>query len=215
MRGETAFAPGRADDGQLLRMRGKGGHASGTRPEKEPHGGGEDKSPLAPATERRETPPRAWGRLLLRHTRLHKAGNTPTCVGKTPAQAYQTSQGWKHPHVRGEDGRPPKSNHHQPETPPRAWGRPSTSSAGASGRGNTPTCVGKTELITETAAALRKHPHVRGEDPISSLAFHFLIETPPRAWGRRAGPCAPAMTSRNTPTCVGKTRPQHAPSSGK
>ena len=32
-----------------------------------------------------------------------KLRNTPTCVGKTFNESYSASEGWKHPHVRGED----------------------------------------------------------------------------------------------------------------
>ena len=52
-----------------------------------------------------------------------------------------------------------------------------------------------------------KHPHVRGEDYSSSINGHQLRETPPRAWGRRLVEKLDQTGVRNTPTCVGKTKP--------
>ena len=94
----------------------------------------------------------------------------------------------------------------QPETPPRAWGRPLiTQSSKALGQ-NTPTGVGKTQCGPDAGAARRKHPHERGED----LHFFFNdnpgMETPPRAWGRRKAGSPKIKARRNTPTGVGKTQ---------
>ena len=50
------------------------------------------------------------------------------------------------------------------ETPPRAWGRRLFAKCDVLGKGNTPTCVGKTGAIRLPPPASWKHPHVRGED---------------------------------------------------
>ena len=50
-----------------------------------------------------------------------------------------------------------------------------------------------------------KHPHVRGEDYLRFRRIRRSEETPPRAWGRPAQPCAHGLAVGNTPTCVGKT----------
>ncbi|SUY89699.1 Domain of uncharacterised function (DUF2825) [Klebsiella pneumoniae] len=134
-----------------------------------------------------ETPPRAWGRLLLMLVDATILGNTPTCVGKTECEPLTCQLFGKHPHVRGED-HPEKGVHRRDkETPPRAWGR----------LANHP--VSRPDPW--------KHPHVRGED-LNLLAGNLNTkETPPRAWGRRGyvqhNPCQ----GGNTPTCVGKTMP--------
>ena len=71
----------------------------------------------------------------------------------------------KHPHVRGED------RHQQPETkaaletPPRAWGRQAEPKKQEEYLRNTPTCVGKTISPMNGRICVKKHPHVRGEDP--------------------------------------------------
>ena len=71
-----------------------------------------------------ETPPRAWGRLVVGHVALLFVQ--------------------KHPHVRGEDKTWLTYLFNDEETPPRAWGRRSTRSGKTLKIGNTPTCVGKT-----------------------------------------------------------------------
>ena len=70
-----------------------------------------------------ETPPHAWGRLNLQSYYVHKTRNTPTCVGKTPADEHGRSRIWKHPHMRGEDASPLELVRMNWETPPHAWGR--------------------------------------------------------------------------------------------
>ena len=70
---------------------------------KHPHVRGEDPDGSGTAFLGIETPPRAWGRLLRNPSRAGKAGNTPTCVGKTLADAPGAAACRKHPHVRGED----------------------------------------------------------------------------------------------------------------
>ena len=51
--------------------------------QKHPHVRGEDDAQYEVVPEERETPPRAWGRLAFARKLGFKAGNTPTCVGKT------------------------------------------------------------------------------------------------------------------------------------
>ncbi len=152
-----------------------------------------------------ETPPRAWGRQVQFVLPDNAAGNTPTCVGKTHASTPFGAHLQKHPHVRGEDLR------HQPkqiwpgETPPRAWGRRIDFFTSSSPSRNTPTCVGKTITHFPASSLTGKHPHVRGEDPTSSITAYVNQETPPRAWGRRLANIRRNEPRRNTPTCVGKT----------
>ena len=70
---------------------------------------------------------------------------------------------------------------------------------------NTPTCVGKTAAQKAISESRKKHPHVRGEDPLTIHRIGDGPETPPRAWGRHTIPRGPRTSGRNTPTCVGKT----------
>ena len=105
-------------------------------------------------------------------------------MGKTNAKNQQAPELWKHPHVRGEDGKPICLSEKSPETPPRAWGRPEVTTEDISGVGNTPTCVGKTQQKDAEDVIVEKHPHVRGEDTWTGMLASTTGETPPRAWGR-------------------------------
>ena len=119
--------------------------------------------------------------------------------------------GRKHPHGRGEDvyGWPLKSD--RMETPPRAWGRHRPAGVVRIFHGNTPTGVGKTLLLLFPVPGLRKHPHGRGEDRTAFFERLAEAETPPRAWGRRAGINRHDAHGGNTPTGVGKTGCWHCP----
>ncbi len=153
-----------------------------------------------------ETPPRAWGRRHWRRTRNDKAGNTPTCVGKTTRQRRRSRSKKKHPHVRGEDAALHSVGLNEWETPPRAWGRQHHRPSRKHIPRNTPTCVGKTSTAGSCPKCMGKHPHVRGEDASKWRSASAQGETPPRAWGRQTSMKAHIATWRNTPTCVGKTQ---------
>ena len=157
---------------------------------KHPHVRGEDKTKDKTEAMARETPPRAWGRLCAFQSRTRRAGNTPTCVGKTRSRRLHAGQAQKHPHVRGEDALPNVNMVESVETPPRAWGRLSCLVSMKLWRRNTPTCVGKTNVDAKMKKERRKHPHVRGEDVSVAMAASAALETPPRAWGR---PIVPAL----------------------
>ncbi len=72
-------------------------------------------------------------------------------------------------------------------------------------RGNTPTGVGKTPKEHTSGTPAEKHPHGRGEDRAAGRVMNWLLETPPRAWGRRDIATQKGISHRNTPTGVGKT----------
>ncbi len=135
--------------------------------EKHPHLRGEDASASFPCRRLMETPPPAWGRHLDSLSNVMMLRNTPTCVGKTPQQLALSRICEKHPHLRGEDS---LSDDHVVvfvETPPPAWGRRVAIEGFAAKHRNTPTCVGKTRERFYSACKIRKHPHLRGEDPLN------------------------------------------------
>jgi len=153
--------------------------------EKHPHGRGEDALSLYTSSDDGETPPRAWGRLKGISGLFAFDRNTPTGVGKTIYGERPPLDDWKHPHGRGEDLSLISLLEGREETPPRAWGRRGLHEIMINKPGNTPTGVGKTAAGAEGAVGAGKHPHGRGEDGISRNASGRLVETPPRAWGRR------------------------------
>ena len=183
--------------------------SAAVREEKHPHVRGEDTDSGQADTCKTETPPRAWGRHFCTEGQYCDIGNTPTCVGKTPPLDEPEREHQKHPHVRGEDEHMLTSSDSVMETPPRAWGRHHEKTPDRKNYRNTPTCVGKTEYEYPWLPQLWKHPHVRGEDPTNLYGTKIIVETPPRAWGRRNSALRQVQGGRNTPTCVGKTTHSH------
>ncbi len=181
-------------------------HSHSTMARKHPHGCGEDVVTFSGITMPPETPPRVWGRRT--HTGVNGLvdGNTPTGVGKTPAQQGAAASTQKHPHGCGEDSWPSKAHCSKPETPPRVWGRPPASCRPWCASRNTPTGVGKTVLQHGKRQAQRKHPHGCGEDKWQPPFLSRCLETPPRVWGRPATLPPDSAALGNTPTGVGKTR---------
>src|SRR5690625_7381617 len=73
-----------------------------------------------------------------------------------------------------------------------------------SDKGNTLTCVGKTDCQLMKIPSFQKHPHMRGEDYGSISKSGKCSETPPHAWGRQRYASYTRSEAGNTPTCVGK-----------
>ena len=92
------------------------------------------------------------------------------------------------------------------ETPPHAWGRLTPSRGINISSGNTPTCMGKTDGQAMDILTVQKHPHMHGEDVYARPDTQTDAETPPHAWGRQTIIRQPYDDTRNTPTCMGKTR---------
>ena len=134
------------------------------RLQKHPHGRGEDNAFKAADPRHQETPPRAWGRLVVKPVTTQMNRNTPTGVGKTVPQACIPGLARKHPHGRGEDCNWLPLMHWLSETPPRAWGRHALDLDMGRLQRNTPTGVGKTHPPPSSPARWWKHPHGRGED---------------------------------------------------
>ena len=152
-----------------------------------------------------ETPPRTWGRLYICNYVSEYYRNTPTHVGKTWRKAAPSGGLTKHPHARGEDRGIIGDVDVDRETPPRTWGRQALPLWKEAKTRNTPTHVGKTRSGLLIADSAEKHPHARGEDFLAVKSFFFLLETPPRTWGRLMVHGLRPLVDRNTPTHVGKT----------
>lgn len=132
--------------------------------QKHPHGCGEDDQVKKAYFEKKETPPREWGRPL-QALHAHQAdGNTPAGVGKTTTTVKWFCRKRKHPHGRGEDQRVRQLHVNEVETPPRVWGRLAEQRLAACEVRNTPTGVGKTTVEGEIFLELGKHLHGCGED---------------------------------------------------
>jgi len=126
-------------------------------------------------------------------------------VGKTGAGGGRKARTSVHPHMRGEDRDGPRQCELSIGSPPHAWGRPGRGLGARSAHRFTPTCVGKTIRWKAAGARCAVHPHMRGEDRISSNLVFIATGSPPHAWGRRGSIHPGAAIWRFTPTCVGKT----------
>ena len=131
---------------------------------KHPHMRGEDIVARYKGSGEVETPPHAWGRQAIDAKVGAIQRNTPTCVGKTAPCPFGVFKGWKHPHMRGEDGKGRDRHEIGKETPPHAWGRQHVRNFIVALGRNTPTCVGKTNSQRTRRGPSWKHPHMRGED---------------------------------------------------
>ena len=133
------------------------------------------------------SPPRAWGRPVLREGWPDQLRFTPTCVGTAPTVPFRTCPVAVHPHVRG-DGAILLHQLQEPSgSPPRAWGRPGHTHKVIAFLRFTPTCVGTACWLPSAASAAAVHPHVRGDGD---------------------GTCRTrSRCSRFTPTCVGTAAP--------
>mgnify|MGYP007032566769 CR=1 FL=1 len=176
-----------------------------TGKQKHPHACGEDSSSSGAVLHQRETPPRMWGRRPRCPQHPRQRRNTPTHVGKTVTVMKAAIQSRKHPHACGEDGAEVEIDTTPWETPPRMWGRLLLLLQTTSGRGNTPTHVGKTINSKCPPVLTQKHPHACGEDPVMPGLASAGLETPPRMWGRPAAERELYGAIGNTPTHVGKT----------
>ena len=89
-------------------------------------------------------------------------------------------------------------------SPPRAWGKWRCGRWFPRDRRFTPTCVGKIHVFLPPDFFETVHPHVRGENSLSTCSSAFPIGSPPRAWGKSTGLHIVLFPLRFTPTCVGK-----------
>ena len=173
--------------------------------QKHPHARGEDSNCISLSTKDLETSPRPWGRQLVKNVLKGCSRNIPTPVGKTLSTMCTWPCSGKHPHARGEDRCLGRQQGCALETSPRPWGRLMRYYRATAQERNIPTSVGKTARHACFNVRCEKHPHARGEDPISKQTEAHKSETSPRPWGRRLEKVLRLGRCRNIPTPVGKT----------
>ena len=116
------------------------------------HERGEDQSNLVHLQDCKETPPRAWRRLLVICLCLRWRRNTSTSVEKTNKVSNGAATNQKHLHERGEDASQLEPQQKPMETPPRAWRRQNVSYETSCLQRNTSTSVEKTSLKSARSA---------------------------------------------------------------
>ncbi len=146
-----------------------------------------------------------WGRVESDPHSKTRGRDTPTCVGKSHLFLFINILHGGHPHVCGEENIRWIYRIIIEGTPPRVWGRVFVKQSGGGVRRDTPTCVGKSSLISRGARAVRGHPHVCGEESPDRCPANPARGTPPRVWGRVYSLLLSSTTRGDTPTCVGKS----------
>ena len=130
------------------------------------------------------SPPRVWGKQCTHIVYFAEHRFTPTCVGKTSQRIVAPSLHSVHPHVCGENRVDIKHGFCFYGSPPRVWGKLPLSLIVIALSRFTPTCVGKTPLRTWNPKYCAVHPHVCGENDISSNSLRRCSGSPPRVWGK-------------------------------
>ena len=135
------------------------------------------------------SPPRPWGRQPARIGQARRQRFTPTPVGTTDALALGCQRVAVHPHARGDDypgrrGRYRDAVHPHARgddwvkpwaianyfgSPPRPWGRRSSTCPRGAITRFTPTPVGTSYTSDLMFAVLAVHPHARGDDAIQLI----------------------------------------------
>ena len=151
------------------------------------------------------TPPRVWGRDSGCTVEPNDHRDTPTCVGKSGYNILMKNLSRGHPHVCGEESNTNDVSSATRGTPPRVWGRVFLCLWNRKPSGDTPTCVGKSDLLYVIHDTYQGHPHVCGEENAVNGLFLAYIGTPPRVWGRDFPIFDFKPFIRDTPTCVGKS----------
>ncbi len=149
------------------------------------------------------SPPQAWGRLRLIAKVAQTIRFTPTGVGTASISSSHLSLCSVHPHRRG-DGYPQSNgNDAHYGSPPQAWGRPRRACQGANFVRFTPTGVGTAHPNLYPARLNAVHPHRRGDGGNWDGAPHWIVGSPPQAWGRPVRLPSLFSSARFTPTGVG------------
>ncbi len=109
-----------------------------------------------------------------------------------------------HPHARGENAIQPMQRTTVNGSPPRSWGKSTTSAVNNLLLRFTPTLVGKMWITLLLTTVMSVHPHARGENTFGSITRLEVAGSPPRSWGKSV-PCLQVVVGKRfTPTLVGK-----------
>ena len=151
------------------------------------------------------SPPRARGRRRMIPTPQSITGLTPACAGTSRTWTSTRPRPRAHPRVRGDVERRHEHGDRFRGSPPRARGRPESTSARKQRDGLTPACAG-TSRLRQQGAPRGAHPRVRGDVPAEPVDPRAELGSPPRARGRRRPSRVRAVRRGLTPACAGTSR---------
>ncbi len=136
------------------------------------------------------SPPRGWGKLTRSGLGIGFTRFTPTRVGKTSVPLWWYGMFSVHPHAGGENLRRNSVRPTACGSPPRGWGKRTTSpSSGVQRVGSPPRGWGKRALVRLRALSFSVHPHAGGENITARRLVWPYNGSPPRGWGKRAPRC--------------------------
>ena len=127
--------------------------------------------------------PRTWGTDTAHVFSPGHVRFIPTYVGNSAAGDTITFSPAVHPHVRGEQRRPLHSNASSSGSSPRTWGTGQSISPDVTGGRFIPTYVGNRKAVVRYRVRDTVHPHVRGEQSLSTRKRERSSGSSPRTWG--------------------------------
>ena len=190
----------------------RGSSGARLRPGLYPHARGANPSLILMRGDPRPLPPRTWGKPAQATSTARLTASTPTHVGQTLYKAMKDGTVSLYPHARGANYFENMIETALVPLPPRTWGKHGVALDGAEPHASTPTHVGQTSLDRPGRPGSHLYPHARGAN--SSLLKPKGTHTPlpPRTWGKPTRPRYRAAHPASTPTHVGQTNADAAPS---
>ena len=166
---------------------------------------GEHKLKLVIITQHQGSSPRVRGTLLAEEAHAGKNGIIPACAGNTSAPPRAGRASWDHPRVCGEHFRFNLSNRLTQGSSPRVRGTPPPAPPREARGGIIPACAGNTDHVVSFESALRDHPRVCGEHPMTQRTALTVAGSSPRVRGTHAVPLPPQFRPGIIPACAGNT----------
>ncbi len=122
---------------------------------------------IVPSAKPMGSSPHARGALEVELPTELMKGIIPACAGSTQTSTRLASSAGDHPRMRGEHGRNTKVAFYGYGSSPHARGAPVDVDAPLVGLGIIPACAGSTKRGSDSLAARRDHPRMRGEHEVS------------------------------------------------
>ena len=169
-----------------------------------PHVCGENRYHLAMNANALGSPPRMWGEFLPSISNAVHSRITPTYVGRICNPCAECGLPRDHPHVCGENPSLLMPILWCPGSPPRMWGESIGKLLDEKVCGITPTYVGRIQGAWLRERTEKDHPHVCGENLISTCCFGVIRGSPPRMWGESQRHGIITVRIGITPTYVGR-----------
>ena len=155
----------------------------------------------------RETSPHTRGELAVSVTTISHLGNIPAYAGRTWNSRSSRQLCWKHPRIRGENRSVAKAEFSVAETSPHTRGEQTFFFFVPNRLGNIPAYAGRTKVSQAYGYDIRKHPRIRGENPLMHLGLSLISETSPHTRGEHPRSATQRRFFRNIPAYAGRTHP--------